>query len=107
MTASQPKNTSEAVLGCLATIFAIVISPILSGLVISILWGWFVVPLGVPAIGVAASVGLTVTVRAFTGTHKDGEKPKTYVEAVQKLVGNAIGTPIGILLVGWIITFFL
>lgn len=33
-----------------------------SGFVLSVLWGWFVVPLGVPPIGVLQATGLTLTV---------------------------------------------
>lgn len=33
---------------------------VIAGLIFSVLWGWFVVPLGVPAINVAHGIGLAV-----------------------------------------------
>lgn len=38
---------------------------ILEGFLFSIMWGWFVVPLGLPAIKLAQSVGILVMLSAF------------------------------------------
>ncbi len=42
-----------------------------SGFVLSILWGWFLVPLGVPAIGTAHAIGIAVVMGMF---HRNNAK---------------------------------
>jgi len=40
---------------------------LMGGWVISILWNWFIVPLGLPAISLAHSIGLSLMVNVFKG----------------------------------------
>jgi hypothetical protein len=50
-----------------------------SGFVLARLWAWFVVPLGVPAIGTWHAAGLSVLVSWMTGvvSRNDGERTAT------------------------------
>lgn len=49
---------------------------VLRGWVLSYLWFWFLVPLGVPSIGVAHAMGLSLLVSLFTAgaSSKDADK---------------------------------
>lgn len=42
---------------------------IVSGLVLKTLWFWFIVPLGVPALGVAQALGVATVVSSLTYRH--------------------------------------
>lgn len=42
-------------------IAAVGVAIVWRGFVLSVLWAWFLVPLGAPAIGIALAVGLTTT----------------------------------------------
>lgn len=57
---------------------AVVIVPLalLRGWVLSLLWGWFIVPLGVPAVGVVHAIGIAFVVGMFTSAAKvDSDHP--------------------------------
>jgi len=47
---------------------------IFSGFVTAELWGWFVVPLGVPAIGIAHALGLRLVVHVATFTYAEDKR---------------------------------
>ncbi len=50
-------------------IIGLILSPVLTiihGLLLKLFWGWFVVPLGVPAIGVAHALGISLVVSMLT-----------------------------------------
>lgn len=94
---------------CLSAIGALLLVPVIAlyaGWVISILWGWFVVPLGVPSVGAVHAYGLALVVAMFTAkcpTKKDDREDLD--------VGVLIFTPVllyTILLVfGWIAQYFM
>lgn len=63
--------------GFAALIIAIVWAGAWAGLTLSVLWGWFVVPLfGVPALSVAQAYGLGLVVRAASGLKDPDSKDK-------------------------------
>lgn len=57
----------------------------LNALALSILWGWFAVPLGLPPIGVAMAVGLSTIVWLMTSSHKS-EDELPFITYILKLV---------------------
>lgn len=57
---------STFLVGAALGLAASVLSSILRGYVLSILWGWFVVPFGVPPISVAWAIGISVLVTLLT-----------------------------------------
>lgn len=52
----------------LGAIFVLILVMLSSAFVSSTLWGWFLVPLGVPMIGIAHAYGLGVFTTFLTGT---------------------------------------
>ena len=75
------------------------------GYVLSFLWGWFMVPLGVRPIGVAASIGLSVLVGMLA---KEGLKGSDLAHKVSDTdswilwAGNSFLWPLFSLGMGWI-----
>ena len=83
--------------------FALVLGAIiLVGAVMSQLWAWFVVPLGVPAIGVLQATGIALVARlAVFQDCQQESKDKNYSRAHWLL--TAYGTPSAFFLAGWLI----
>ena len=83
----------------IATPFAIALIGLLviqQAWAISVLWGWFIVPLGLPAIGIAAAIGISVTMSAMRG-HRKGPDDKGW-----KSIAMAVLHPWFFLAIGWI-----
>ena len=87
----------------------LVISIIFSAYVLSVLWGWFIVPFGVSAIGVAHALGINVMVTFLKMKKKDSKKEKTedYFASVCKSITLAILAASFALGFGWIATIFM
>ena len=60
----------------LVTLFALVLSPILHGWVLTYLWRWFVVPLGVKELSIAWAIGISVVVSMLTKQWQPEQKDK-------------------------------
>lgn len=59
------------ILGILIFIVALAVLPayfILGGYAVSMLWLWFAVPLGLPAIGIAQAIGINILVASLANT---------------------------------------
>lgn len=99
MTYIEDTETS-AVGGCLAAItilpILIVVSYILNAWAISTLWGWFVVPLGVSAIGYMHALGLLFLWRYLCPDQIDDylKRESTSSEKLFKALGQLILQPI-------------
>lgn len=50
---------------------AVVVGFLLSALVFSVLWSWFVVPLGVPSINMAHAMGIGLMLGVLRGVHSE------------------------------------
>lgn len=62
-----------AALGSMAAILLLILwAGFWSGLTVSVLWGWFIVPLGAPAIGLWHAYGLALIWSAFSGLGRKG-----------------------------------
>lgn len=76
---------------------------VLNGYVLSILWGWFLVPLGLPEIGVITGIGICIIANFVTYKASDFKE-------IPGERSNYIGmflTPLVVLLVGWIFHSFM
>lgn len=80
----------------------ILVSPILNGWALTILWGWFVVPIfGLPALSISSAIGLGLVVNLLT--YQPVHDPRTNrVKAVEGVAWIII-RPTFPLLVGWIV----
>lgn len=83
----------------------IALAAVLRGLVLSIMWGWFVVPtFGLAPLSIPIAMGLGL-ILAFT-THQpryDAEKRGNWAD----VVGRIIMQPLGTLAIGWLISLFI
>lgn len=103
---SDKNNAGEIAMGCLVLILLIPVSAAFKGFVLSRLWGYFVVPLGVPEIGIAHAFGLALVVSMFTPTPsgKDKDSEEGMGERVIRAIFMSFGVPALILLIGWIVS---
>jgi hypothetical protein len=89
------------------TIFGLIpVSMIIRGLVFSILWTWFVVPLGVMSIGIAHAIGISSTV-GFLTMHLSNSKIKNSDNPFGDALGQMLFTPFLVLFLAWIIHLFM
>jgi hypothetical protein len=64
---------------------------ILRGWTISVVWGWFIVPMGAPSIGIAQAIGLSCFASIFTiGLKTDVADQGDEVERVVTAILNAV-----------------
>lgn len=108
---SWPAKAFVAIAGILVFVVVggalLTYSILANGFVISVLWGWFVVPVfGLPVLGVAQSIGLGVLValvcpQPAQRKKVEGEKPDG------SALISALLMPWMALLIGWIVTLFL
>lgn len=89
-----------ALLALLAIPVVLVVSSIANGFVLSILWGWFVVPLfEVPSLTIAQAIGISIVVSYFTNQYNDSDKKeeKSLTEKIIYLILLAIMRPVIVL----------
>lgn len=79
------------------------VNAIVRGFVLSILWGWFLVPLGVPAVGVAGAIGVALVIGMLTEHLKNQDS----TEDVGVQITVSLLSPFFILLLGYIVHSFM
>lgn len=83
----------------------LVANAVLRGFVLSILWGWFLVPVfSLPAISIPQALGIALVIGMLTGGIGTGNQSTD--SAAAKVVIIILG-PLFTLLIGWIYTLFL
>lgn len=100
-----------AILGTLATVLIIgLLSSILNGWVLTILWGWFIVPLfSLPPLSLPIAIGIALIIKMLTASNINPRSDKTNEEkfkAFGQLLLSLFLTPMIALLWGWIFHFF-
>jgi hypothetical protein len=70
---------------------------VIEGLVLSCLWDWFMMPLGLPAISVAHAVGIA----ALSGVLTSQYIPKAQEDDAGKRLLYCFGSPLMLFVVGW------
>jgi hypothetical protein len=75
---------------------------IYGGVVFWLMWGWFMVPLGLPQIGIAWAIGLSTIVVLVTPTVPNAPQG----ERTEHLT-NVLGKPAFALLIGWVAKQFM
>lgn len=75
---------------------------VLDGLVLKVMWGWFLVPLGLPPIGIAMAIGIggIISLVSYTPVRKS-EKGRELTDLAESLINSLIKMAI-LLAVGWI-----
>ena len=86
--------------GCFAVA---VLTLIAAAFTLSTLWGWFIVPLGAPAIGIAHAAGISVLLTYLKMRQVKAKDERDFLSKVT----DAYGRMIGVLLLGYIIKLFM
>ncbi len=97
-----------AVLGGVVGVGLMILNLIFNGYVLSVLWGWFIVPtFGVPALGIAPALGVALVVAYMTYQFHDHKREEDFGEIVFR--GFVMGSIKGLLFlfVGWIVHMFM
>ena len=88
----------KSLLGIAALALTIVYM-VVNGWAVSVLWGWFVVPLGVPAVGIAHAIGLRCIVALCkTPKYKEPDDKHSIENSVFGIVSSVVGVG-----VAWIV----
>lgn len=97
------KELGALILILLGAALVIFVAAIYSGFVLSILWAWFIVPLGMMKIGVAQGIGISLTLNMLLGIRG------LYATAEQKkeMFWTAMLMPLLSLLFGYITIQFM
>jgi len=96
-----------AILFTLSLIGTILAISVTHGFVLSALWGWYIVPLGLPAIGIVHAIGLALLVRYLTYHHNKCKRETEEENPISKLVARVFVYPIAVLFIGWLIHIFI
>ncbi len=104
-------NNNDKILGCggMLTLFllSIVMATFINGWVLSILWGWFIVPVfGLPGLSIVQSIGIAMTI-GFLITKSEGSTKsdsQPWIDIISAYIGRILIAPIGILAIGWFIS---
>lgn len=95
--------------GVVAFIGIWALSSIWSGYVLSVLWGWFIVPtFHLPPLSVVTAIGIAIVVSYLTHQiDRDDDKKREWSETFTKMIGWGIIKPLIALCFGWIVHLFM
>lgn len=84
------------------TLAFVALATVWGGFVLHVLWGWFIVPIGVPQISIAQSLGLTLIIRLLVAPTKTDKEDAPSNDLA--LMGVS---PLIALIVGWVYHLFI
>ena len=89
----------------IAVLAIIVFSVLMNGYALSVLWGWFFVPvLGLPVITVSGAIGISLIVRFIIHQEQKNNDKRDLSEILLEGFFKALFTPAFALLMGWIVS---
>lgn len=102
-------NVNLQFLACLSAIPLIAATVIIRGFILSLLWAWFFIPLGLESISIPHAIGIAGTVAYITESRGMGEKINTSEVAVSSFLSfaRAIGFSGATLLISYIVHKFM
>lgn len=107
----MPKDTAgEKAFGCFLIVASFPLGMIARGWALTVMWGWFVVPLGVMQISFPHALGLTGCVTLFAGHLASIETSKEdagIADVAYKSFGVMVLAPLFITGFGWIFHQFM
>jgi hypothetical protein len=104
-------KTDNTILGCIglltAAVLMAIISTVVNGWALSLLWAWFVVPIfELPDLSLMQAIGIAMIIN-FSTSNLAKEKiqaEKGWPDIIGNYLGGAIGYPVISVYVGWIIS---
>jgi len=88
----------------------LLVSSILNGYVLSVLWGWFIVPVfNLPTLTAVSAIGIAMVVSYLTYQYNESDEDdnKSFGEKLAKPIAIAILRPLFALFFGWIVHLFM
>ena len=88
---------------------AAAVTTVIRGWALKMMWNWFVVPLGIPALSLPAAIGIGLTVAYLTYTDSNKLSFDTAAEtskSIERII-TAFLMPFYVVFIGWVLTFFL
>ena len=102
MSDKEDKELTATMAGCLIAIVAIAAGLALNGWALMTLWGWFVVPFGLPAVGLWHALGLSLLGQMLTTRRPAPRKgDETGLRHQLGLLAYAVLVPLLALGLGW------
>lgn len=98
----KPAEHKVGLPGCLFIVALVPVAGLTHAVVASVLWRWFVVPLGAPTIGVAHVYGLLCIVWLLRAPRTSNPSEPATWERLWPLVFTALSTPLVELGCGWL-----
>lgn len=104
------KNENEKFTSCIGTIalvvLALVVGTIMNGWALSMLWGWFIMPIfAAPSLSVVQAIGVAMVVSFLTsGLQSETYKSKDFTDLIGQFAGKAIIYPIVVVAIGWLVS---
>ncbi len=98
---SAEDTGKKNLIGCLFWFVAVLPGVAWAGFVISKLWLWFVVPFGLPVIGMWHGAGIDILL-SFITHQTPGEEENKRVPSLGHMVGAVFLKPAWFLLLGWV-----
>jgi hypothetical protein len=96
-----------ALIAVLSFAVYMVFASILRGWVLSILWSWFVVPMGAPVVGITHAIGISMVVSFLTYQHIDNDSDKSGIETTIALCLSGLIQSVLALGLGWVVHSFM
>ncbi len=106
------KNKVFSALGTLIAVVALIVAGIIfQGYVLSVLWGWFIVPtFGAPALGLVPAIGISIVVIYLVywpDQHRKDREETTMDTEIMRAGMAILLKPAAALLAGWIVQMFM
>lgn len=102
-------NSALSCIGAIALLVGvIVVTALMSGWALSVLWGWFIVPVfELPQLTLIQAIGVGMVVSFLTRSSWKKEEKKETSEAIIEAVVTAIGLPLISVGFGWVVMWFM
>jgi len=85
-----------------------VVEGVVHGLVLKVLWGWFVVSLfHLPQLTIASAIGLTYVASMLRPVHEPNIEEKEWWDTFWDGITRLLGGPPVIFVLGWVVHLFL
>ena len=101
-------DKSEAMIGSLILVISLPFGAVWSGYVLSILWGWFIVPtFEAPTLTVVPAIGLAMVVGYLTKQETAAKDERDAAERIAGALSSMFVYPLFALIFGWVLHFFM
>lgn len=101
-------KNSDQIFGCIGMLLVIalmvIIGSLMNGWALSVLWGWFMVPVfELPIISLVQAIGISMTIGLLV-SHTTDTDSKEWTDIVGTYIGRAIAYPILVVAIGWFVS---